>query len=214
MESWFEVAHLPVTPNIWMVWLLGVSLGLTACTATCLPFMAAWVLGRADGAAKPALRDTGWFLAGRMLAYAGLGLLAGYMGAGLVRLLSSGLGNIMIGLSAWLAAFWLLRPRAHGCGSRLVGMPPLWLGVSLSLTPCAPLAALLTLSAASGDWQLGLRHGLAFGAGAVLTPLLLLLPLLGRFGQSLRQQQAWLAPVLRLAAASALLLLGLRRLLL
>ena len=30
------------------VWLLGVSMGLTACTVTCLPFMGTWALGRAE----------------------------------------------------------------------------------------------------------------------------------------------------------------------
>jgi len=36
------------------VWFLGVSMGLTACTVTCLPFMGTWALGsRRAGSAKP-----------------------------------------------------------------------------------------------------------------------------------------------------------------
>ena len=47
------------------VWLLGVSMGLTACTVTCLPFMGTWVLGR-GGSKREALLDTGVFVLGRV----------------------------------------------------------------------------------------------------------------------------------------------------
>ncbi len=36
---------LPKALRFFSVWLLGVSMGLTACTVTCLPFMGTWVLG-------------------------------------------------------------------------------------------------------------------------------------------------------------------------
>ena len=39
MDSFLDPALLPQQTSLLAVWLLGVSLGLTACTATCLPFM-------------------------------------------------------------------------------------------------------------------------------------------------------------------------------
>jgi thiol:disulfide interchange protein DsbD len=50
------------------IWLLGVSMGLTACTVTCLPFMGTWALGRASGQGE-AFLHTGVFLAGRVCTY-------------------------------------------------------------------------------------------------------------------------------------------------
>ena len=55
------------------VWLLGVSMGLTACTVTCLPFMGTWALGRASGH-REAYLPTAVFLAGRVTTYTVLGV--------------------------------------------------------------------------------------------------------------------------------------------
>ena len=46
MGDFFNPALLPSETTFFAIWLLGVSLGLTACTATCLPFMGTWILGR------------------------------------------------------------------------------------------------------------------------------------------------------------------------
>jgi len=61
------------------VWVLGASMGLTACTATCLPFMGTWMVARAGGQANP-LRDTAGFIGGRIAAYTLLGALAAQAG--------------------------------------------------------------------------------------------------------------------------------------
>lgn len=197
------------------VWLLGVSMGLTACTVTCLPFMGTWVLGRGADRGE-ALRHTGIFLAGRIAAYALLGGLAGALGALLTKALASGAGNAAIGGASVAAGLWLLRPevRRGACGAarRGAGMPPFLLGFSLSLTPCAPLASLLAVCALSGGTLAGAGYGLAFGLGAAVTPLLLLVPLFGLVGRSLRDGRAWIGAWIRFGAAAVLLVLGLRRL--
>lgn len=192
-------------------WLLGLSLGLTACTVTCLPFMGAWVMARERGAV---LADTGLFLAGRVSAYALLGLAAGLAGAWLTGALNSGIGHFAIGGASLAAGAWLLlgEGRHRACGAaRGAGAPPFALGFSLSLTPCAPLASLLAFAAQSGSAPLGAGYGLAFGLGAAVTPLLLLLPLLGVFAARLRAQQAWLGLWLKRGAGFVLLALGLYR---
>lgn len=198
------------------VWLLGLSMGLTACTVTCLPFMGAWVLGRGGGN-RAALRDTGVFLLGRVTAYSLLGGLAGALGAWLTQALSGGIGNAFIGLASIAAGVWLLLPqrRTGSCGAARNGAatPPFLLGFSLSLTPCAPLASLLAACALSGGAGAGAGYGLSFGLGAALTPLLVIVPLMGLFGQTLREGRQWLGTWLRWGAAAVLVIIGIRRLL-
>ncbi|MBL8258244.1 MAG: sulfite exporter TauE/SafE family protein [Candidatus Competibacteraceae bacterium] len=192
-------------------WLLGLSLGLTACTATCLPFMGTWVLARERGAV---LADTGLFLVGRVSAYTLLGLIAALSSARLIAVLQNGVGHLAIGAAAIGAGSWLLlaeqRPRACAT-SHSAGAPPFALGFALSLTPCAPLASLLAFAAQSDSGWFGALQGLAFGLGAAVTPLLLLLPLLSALGARLRAEQRWLGLWLRRGVALSLFVLGMYR---
>jgi thiol:disulfide interchange protein DsbD len=211
------------------LWLLGVSMGLTACTVTCLPFMGTWALGRASGQ-REAYLHTGAFLAGRVTTYTLLAALAGTVGAGLAQGLGSTLGNLVIGGASIFAGLWLLaRPagRSRGAVTQVLtfapttprrntadSLPPLFLGAALSLTPCTPLASLLALAAQADSAAQGASYGLAFGLGATLTPILVLVPLAGRLGRELRAGRAWLSRWLLWSAAAVLIVLGLRRVLL
>ena len=200
MDSFLDPALLPQQTSLLAVWLLGVSLGLTACTATCLPFMGAWVLGR-GGTQVQALRDTALFVSGRIVAYAVLGAVAAGAGTWLAQAMRGGSGNLVIGFASIGAGVWLLRSSrmrpscaaARGAG----GTPPLLLGFSLSLTPCAPLASLLAVCAAAGSIKLGMANGVAFGLGAALTPLLILLPLISLLGKNLRENREWITRWIR-----------------
>lgn len=214
MDTVIGTALLTDKTPLLAIWLLGVSLGLTACTATCLPFMGTWVLGR-GGNHLQALRDTGLFVTGRILAYALLGALAGGMGVWLTQAMRSGAGNLFIAVASIAAGLWLLRsnsmPSTCSVARRAGTSAPILLGFSLSLTPCAPLASLLAVCAAAGSIQSGLFSGIMFGLGAALTPLLILLPLLGLLGRNLRADRPWITHWIRWSAAAVLILLGLRR---
>jgi len=217
MDEFFNPALLPQETTLFAIWLLGASLGLTACTVTCLPFMGTWVLGR-GGSQFQVLRDTALFVSGRILAYTLLGAIAGGAGIWLSVAMNGGTGNAVIGLASIAAGVWLLRAdKPHSpCGVvRGAGSaPPLLMGFSLSLTPCAPLASLLAVSAAAGSIKLGMTNGMVFGLGAALTPLLILLPLISLLGKNLRDNREWITRWIRWGAAAVLILLGLRRLLL
>lgn len=208
------------------VWLLGVSMGLTACTVTCLPFMGTWALGRASGQ-REAFLHTGVFLGGRVFTYTVLATIAGAAGLGLAKAMGSTWGNIVIGGVSILAGLWLLlRPQARGCGApsalpgvapirfqrKVDSLPPLFFGAALSLTPCTPLASLLMLAANTGSAALGAAYGMAFGLGAALTPIIILIPLAGRLGREIRSGRAWLGRWLAGGAGLVLIVLGLRRL--
>ncbi len=211
------------------VWLLGVSMGLTACTVTCLPFMGTWALGRASGQ-REAFLHTGVFLAGRVTTYTLLAALAGAMGLGLAQALGGTWGNGIIGAASIVAGLWLLaKPVRKACNAVLPAptfapvhiyrrkadtLPPLFLGAALSLTPCTPLASLLALAANAGSAIEGASFGLAFGLGAAMTPILVLVPLAGRLGRELRSGRAWLSRWLLWSAAAVLIVLGVRRVLL
>jgi thiol:disulfide interchange protein DsbD len=212
------------------VWLLGVSMGLTACTVTCLPFMGTWALGRASGQTE-AFVHTGIFLAGRVTTYTVLAALAGAAGIGLAKAMGGTWGNAAIGGASILAGLWLLaKPAGKACGAvppaptlvapiriqrrKTDSLPPLFLGAALSLTPCTPLASLLALAAHAGSAAQGAGYGLAFGLGAAMTPILVLVPLAGRLGRELRSGREWLARWLLWSAAAVLIVLGLRRILL
>lgn len=213
MDEW----QLSQQTTLFTVWLVGASLGLTACTATCLPFMGTWILGR-GGSQMQALRDTALFVSGRILAYTMLGALAAAAGSWLAQAMQGGRGNLFIGAASIAAGLWLLRTgKVHapcGVSQRAGSAPPLLLGFSLSLTPCAPLASLLAVCAAAGSVQLGMANGVMFGLGAALTPLLILLPLISLLGKQLRENRDWLTRWIRWGAAAVLIVLGLRRVLL
>lgn len=211
------LGNLPTQLDWFGVWLLGLSMGLTACTITCLPFLGSWVLGR--GLSAPAaFVDTGVFLLGRVSAYTVLGAVAGALGGWLAALLEAHAGQIVIGAAAAVAGAWLLRPdKAHApCGPAKRGdrMPPFFLGFALSLAPCAPLAALLAACALSGELLAGAAYGAWFGVGAAVTPLVFVVPLVGLSGRRLLGARPQLSKWLRLGAGVALVALGLRRLLL
>lgn len=194
------------------VFLLGLSLGLTACAVTCLPFIGTLAFGKAEGTAS-GLRDTAFFLGGRLISYTLLGGLAGLLGAWFVRELASGIGNLVIGLSSLFAAAWLSWPSHARCGSikRLNGLSPILLGMGLTLIPCAPLATLLAAAAHGGSAAHGAWFGLLFGLGALLTPMLVLIPAAAGVGRVLRQEHEWLVIWLRHGAALVMGLLGMRR---
>jgi cytochrome c-type biogenesis protein len=217
MDDFLNPALLPQQTSLFAVWLLGVSLGLTACTATCLPFMGTWVLGR-GGTQLQALRDTALFVSGRIFAYTLLGAIAAGAGTWLAQVMRGGTGNFVIGAASIAAGVWLLRSaKAHApCSAvRSAGStPPLLLGFSLSLTPCAPLASLLAVCAAAGSIRWGMASGVAFGLGAALTPLLVLLPLISLLGKNLRENREWITRWIRWGAAAVLIVLGVRRILL
>jgi thiol:disulfide interchange protein DsbD len=65
-----------------------------------------------------------------------------------------------------------------------------------------------------GSIKLGMANGVAFGLGAALTPLLILLPLISLLGKNLRENRDWITRWIRWGAAVVLILLGVRRILL
>lgn len=209
-----EMETAPQAVGLLSIWVLGLSVGFTACTATCLPFMGALVVGGGHGGGS-ALRQTAVFATGKVAAYAFLGGVAGALGEILLDVIEGSLGHWLIGGVSILAGIWLVAGKrsVRGCvTSRLLqGAPPFLLGFALSFVPCAPLAALLAAAALAGEPWHGLAMGTAFGLGAALTPLFVLVPMLGLFGREMLAERPHLLVWMRRGGALVLVALGLRR---
>ncbi|MBF0427524.1 MAG: sulfite exporter TauE/SafE family protein [Magnetococcales bacterium] len=189
---------------------LGLTMGLTACSAFCLPYFGSWVLG---GDGTRSWNDAGWFFLGRVIAYALLGGMAAALGHVVLLSDSPSLGRLVLsGVSLLAGLFLLFFSSSPGTchGAKFTHWPPLLLGMAVSLVPCPPLGALLVACALSGEIVMGLLHGMIFGLTTSLTPVLLASLLLGHAGRELRGMFPGLAPWLRRGAGVVLVILAAR----
>ncbi|MEO5331653.1 MAG: sulfite exporter TauE/SafE family protein [Magnetococcus sp. YQC-5] len=205
MNEAFELAF-PTTA------LLGLTMGLTACTAYCLPYFGSWVLGH--NATHP-WQDAGWFLLGRVMAYAVLGWAAAGLGQVVMSSGAGQVGRLVLSGVSVLVGFVLLfnrfPTRSGVCPqARMGSWSPMLLGMAVSLVPCPPLAALLAACSLTGNAMIGLLHGGLFGLTASLAPVVLVSSVLGHAGQAMRGLFPGIAPWLRLGAGVALIALALR----
>jgi sulfite exporter TauE/SafE len=192
------------------VFALGLSVGLTACAASCLPFIGTWAFARAGGGVQAA-GDLVAFLAGRLCGYALLGAGAGWAGEGLLKLLAGPPGHWAVGGAGLVAGLALLGGgKAHAaCRVAQAGWSPAAMGVALSLTPCVPLATLLAAATMAGKPVAGAAMGVAFGLGAAVTPMIVVVPLIGAMGRSIALRPG-LKRWLRIGSAMVLLALSIR----
>ena len=179
---------------------LGLVFGMGACTIACLPYLGPVFLA-SDGGIRRSWRILLPFSAGRLSGYASLATLAGVAGHYLEGAITDdaqvralvGCATILIGI-----ALWLRGPSVAACGNKskssVTTIPveqlgatatpnnaprPLLpgglflLGIGMTLTPCAPLGAVLFSAATVANPWHGLLLGLGFGIGAILIPSLI-----------------------------------------
>jgi sulfite exporter TauE/SafE len=205
--------------------------GLAGGPLHCWPMCGPFVLGQAADrmASIPAARlcalsrlRSGLLLpyhAGRLLTYAGLGAVAGALGAlpglgrlaaamllaGALLLLLHAARSLLPGLPLLSAAPGALpRPVAAWLRRKRLRAPDgFLLGLALGFLPCGLLYAALAVAAGSGGAMRGGLAMLAFGLGTV--PTLAMVGIAGHFApRLLRGRLAALAPVLLLANAALL----------
>ncbi|MES9939868.1 MAG: sulfite exporter TauE/SafE family protein [Candidatus Thiodiazotropha sp. 6PLUC2] len=194
---------------------LGLVFGMGACTIACLPYLGPVFLA-SDGGIRRSWRILLPFSVGRLSGYASLATLAGIAGHYLegaitddtqVRAIVGG-ATILIGI-----ALWLRGPGVTACSKdsrssiatvpvEQIGTPasqdnvprPLLpgglflLGIGMTLTPCAPLGAVLFSAAAVASPWHGLMLGLGFGVGAIIIPSLIYGIGAAYLGSRLREQ--------------------------
>ncbi|MEO5345766.1 MAG: sulfite exporter TauE/SafE family protein [Magnetococcus sp. YQC-9] len=192
--------------------LSGLTMGMTACTAYCLPYFGSWVLG---GVPERPWGAAGWFLLGRVTAYAMLGGVAAALGRVLVGSQMAQTGRLILVVVSLLLGVWLLMPSrdhaASGCSGHMVrAWPAFGLGLAISLVPCPPLTALLAACALSEQITVGLVHGALFGVAASLFSALLVAGVVGRAGGMLRTIHPGMTVWMRRGAGLALIALAAR----
>ncbi|MBF0610151.1 MAG: sulfite exporter TauE/SafE family protein [Magnetococcales bacterium] len=186
---------------------LGLASGMTVCALSCLPTIGAWVLGQErDGGGG--LRDALLFLLGRWSGYVLMGTM---VGIGSAAWLTSPGWRWLGGVLLVVAGLRMLQKRPSGCGAGHPLLPPFQLGLAQSMTPCPPLVGLLTLAGLSGDGFTGAMLAGLFGVGAMVSPLLILIPVLAGAGRAWFLQTSLRQPWLQWAGSFVLILMGLRQ---
>jgi sulfite exporter TauE/SafE len=219
---------------------LGLVFGMGACTIACLPYLGPVFLA-SGGGVRHAWRILLPFSIGRLSGYASMATLAGVVGYYLEGAITDelqvrsvvGCATILIGI-----ALWMRGPKVAACSngnsSQSVSVPlqqigvtasqdrvprPLLpgglflLGVGMTLTPCAPLGAVLFSAAATASPWHGLMLGLGFGVGAIIIPSLLYGIGVAYLGARLREQLQHRQLMLIRLSAGLLILSGVGNLL-
>ncbi len=181
--------------------LLGLATGLF-CLGTCAPVLAPLMLGEERKGLWPLLLPFLQFSLGRLLAYAVVGAVAGWAGAGAAPVLTPRrVGASFLALAALMLLYglkggfpgWRLCRLAAPLLARL--RAPFWFGLLLGFNACPPFLAAMADVFLHGH----VAYGLAFFLVFFLVTTLFLLPLvlLGRLSRylSLRAVGQWAAVI-------------------
>ncbi len=161
--------------TLFSLFLVALSYGATACMLTCMPLLSPILLAN-SATRQQSLRILLPISLGRISGYIFLSLIA-YLGATMIKTLISDtelmgylLGSVTLILAGRL--WFSLRVSASCCSSSLntpQGNIALFMtGMFLSMSICAPVITMMTLSATSTSIGWAIAYGLAFGLGATL----------------------------------------------
>lgn len=198
-----------------MAFTLGFTFGMGPCLLACLPYLGPVFLN-CDGGLRQSWRILLPLSLGRLTGYVGFGLAGGLLGQVVSERINSSQVKLVLGAAALmvgLALLWQVIGGRKACGGentcastgkpavmplrRLDNpAPPVTLmpgglylmGLSMAMTPCAPLGVVLVAATALASAGGGALLGLSFGLGAVLVPSLVYGLGMAYLGQRLREQ--------------------------
>jgi sulfite exporter TauE/SafE len=167
------------------LFLLGLSFGAGPCLMSCGPVLLPYLTQAGDPPLR-SLRKYFLFCLGRLLVYAGLGLAIYFLGKlatdellgriGRYAYLFGGIFIIVLGLTCIigkqrkspLCAF--IERQKPGFEQNNIFL----MGLIMGLLPCGPVMALLAaIALVSKHWMTSLFYSLVFGAGTMISPLML-----------------------------------------
>ena len=161
---------------------LGVLYGIGPCTLFCAPVIVPLVISFSDGG-RDGIKQTLIFSAGRIISYASLGAVSGFIGVALEDFVPKeviALFIIILGILVVLKRY----PKKCSFVKAVKGKhASLTSGVMLGLSPCYPLIGLLSLAALSNSPLTGFAMGIVFGIGTTITPLIILGFFAGRWAK-------------------------------
>lgn len=160
---------------LFSLFIVALSYGATACMLTCMPLLSPILLAN-SGTRQQSLRVLIPISLGRISGYILLSLIA-YLGAAMMKSLISDtalMGYLLGALTLILAGrLWFSLSASASCCTASPHTPqgqfPLFItGVLLSMSMCAPVVTMMTLSAASPSFLWAIAYGTVFGLGATL----------------------------------------------
>lgn len=218
-----------------MAFTLGFSFGMGPCLLACLPYLGPVFLN-SDGGVRQSWRILLPLSLGRLTGYVGFGLAGGLLGQVVSERIDSSQIKLVLGAAALmvgLALLWRVIGGRKACGGEntcaSTGKPAVMpllrldkpappaslmpgglylMGLSMALTPCAPLGVVLVAATALASAGGGALLGLSFGLGAVLVPSLVYGLGVAYFGQRLREQLGPWRNRIQVLSAALLILTG------
>lgn len=166
---------------LFSLFIVALSYGATACMFSCMPLLSPILLAN-DTTRQQSLRVLLPVTAGRITGYTLLSITA-FIGSLLVQNILKDkelMGYLLGSMTLFLALrLWISLRRSASCCSNETrqnegqGFFALFFtGVLLSLSLCAPVATMMTLSASASSFGVALLYGIVFGIGATLLWLL------------------------------------------
>lgn len=161
--------------TLFSLFLVALSYGATACMLSCMPLISPILL--ANGATRQqSLKVLLPISLGRISGYIALSLIA-YLGAALLKALISDkilMGYLLGSVTLILAGrLWVSMKASSSCCAHESRTPEgrialFFTGMLLSLSLCAPVVTMMTLSATTASPFWAIIYGLVFGLGATL----------------------------------------------
>jgi hypothetical protein len=155
------------------------------CVGMCGPLSCSWAVSAKPGASG-FMRDTGLYHVGRLISYALVGTLAGFIGVMPLKFFQHGAGIVLpwmlviafaivgMGLETYLSKPQFLRVGVRRIQTAAFRMPSAaragLLGFATPLLPCGPLYLMFALAMANGSAVKGGEFAFSFGLGTL--PLL------------------------------------------
>jgi sulfite exporter TauE/SafE len=161
---------------------LGFLYGIGPCTAFCAPILIPLIASTSKNS-KEGLIQTLALYSGKISSYVFLGLVSGYLGrlfGGFISIKAIGIFVIGLGI------FTLLKKYEKKCLflKRITGKHLSFLsGLLIGLRPCPAFLALLSLAVLTGSAFTGGLMGMMFGVGTLLSPLIILGLLAGKWAE-------------------------------
>lgn len=180
--------------EIFNLFLLGVTYGLTVCSFSCLPYFGPYLIGSGTGF-KDGVLSTCAFGTGKLFMYSALAGVAALLGRALT--ISSShkmfMGSVLI-----IVAITMPFVTRGGClkQSQRAGkrFSMFALGIVSSLIPCPPLAAVFVLAAQQGEVVVGVMYGFFYGLGLLVSPIILAGGGFGLISQKIKEEAKGFAP--------------------
>jgi hypothetical protein len=162
---------------------LGFLYGVGPCTLFCAPILVPLVISTSSSG-REGIMQIFTYGFGRILSYASLGIISGYLGYLFGGFVSMKLIGIFI---AGLGVLLLLKRYEKKCPKflgRIKGKHFFFIsGVIFGFRPCPALLAILSLAVLTRSVFRGGLIGIAFGLGTILSPLIILGFLAGRWSE-------------------------------